>query len=611
MLKAISYKIAKWRLRQNSQRNFLIYCSVFVGFFGGLAAIALKFLVHTMENVSRNISSHLPFHIIYVFLPALGIFLTVAYQHLINKDAIQKGIGSILANIKKNRSNIRYNNIYSHLITSSLTVGFGGSSGLEAPIVSTGAAIGSNTGKFFNLSPYEKTVLIAAGASAGIAAVFNSPIAGVLFSLEILIAEITIPIFIPLLIASATGVVVSKLLYSNQLFHLVTEGWEVSALPFYILLGLFSGWVSVYISKVGAVLEKGILKKQNRYVRALVGGLLLGVMIMLFPPLFGEGYHYLQAILNGNINVLKAESLYASWFEHPTVMILFIAALVFMKIIAAGITIGSGGNGGSFAPTMFTGAFLGLFVAYTANQTGLVHLNTSNFVAVGMAGALSGVLHAPLTAIFLIAEITGGYVLFIPLMVVASISYIIARLFNPHNMYWHDLVHEKDIHPGQDYQMLSTLSLDSLINRQYVALNGDMRVKEFFKILTKSNANIFAVVNNAGALEGVIWLDMIRKDMFDANIPDDETIARIMVVPPAIIDYTQSVNTVMANFDKLDVWQLPVVKDGCFIGFVSKSTLLAKYREELIKQHHQSDLFSNTCSGQSESSTSCSNLSAW
>jgi CIC family chloride channel protein len=345
---------------------------------------------------------------------------------------------------------------------------------------------------------------------------------------------------------------------------------------------------------MGALLEKGILKKQNRYVRALAGGLFLGVMIMLFPPLFGEGYHYLQAILNGNIDVLKEESLYASWFEHPPVMILFIAALVFMKIIAAGITIGSGGNGGSFAPTMFTGAFLGLFVAYAANQTGLVHLNTSNFVAVGMAGALSGVLHAPLTAIFLIAEITGGYVLFIPLMVVASISYIIARLFNPHNMYWHDLVHEKDIHPGQDYQMLSTLTLDSLINRQYVALNGDMRVKEFFKLLTKSNANIFAVVNNEGALEGVIWLDLIRKDMFDANLPDDETIARIMVVPPAIIDYTHSVNAVMAKFDKLDVWQLPVIKNGRFIGFVSKSTLLAKYREELIKQHHQSDLFLNT-----------------
>ena len=245
MVTTIAYKIKKWRLRQNSQRNFLIYCSVFVGFFGGLAAVALKFLVHTMEEIGRNISSHLPYHIIYVFLPALGIFLTVAYQHLINRDKIQKGIGNILLNIKRNKGNIRYNNIYSHLVTSSLTVGFGGSSGLEAPIVSTGAAIGSNTGKFFNLTPYEKTVLIAAGASSGIAAVFKSPIAGVLFSLEILMGEMKIPTFIPLLIASATGVVVSKLLYSGQLFHLVTEGWVVSALPFYLLLGLFSGWIYV------------------------------------------------------------------------------------------------------------------------------------------------------------------------------------------------------------------------------------------------------------------------------------------------------------------------------------------------------------------------------
>ena len=241
MFKLLNYKITRWRLKRNGQHNFLIYCSVFVGFFGGLAAVALKFLVHFMEEVSRNISSHLPFHIIYVFLPALGILLTVTWQHLINRDLMQKGIGNILVNIKKNRSNIRTNNIYSHLVTSSLTVGFGGSSGLEAPIVCTGAAIGSGLGKFFNLSPYEKTVLLASGASAGIAAVFNSPIAGVLFALEILIGEITIPTFIPLLIASATGVVVSKVLYSGQLFHLVTEGWVISALPFYVILGVLSG----------------------------------------------------------------------------------------------------------------------------------------------------------------------------------------------------------------------------------------------------------------------------------------------------------------------------------------------------------------------------------
>jgi CIC family chloride channel protein len=593
MLNTISVRINKWRLRQNSQRNFLIYCSVFVGFFAGLAAIALKFLVHAMEEISRNISSHLPYHIIYVFLPALGIFLTVVYQHLINKDRIQKGIGNILVNIKRNRSNITYNNIYSHLITSSLTVGFGGSSGLEAPIVSTGAAIGSNTGRFFNLSPYEKTVLLAAGSSAGIAAVFNSPIAGVLFSLEILIGEITIPTFIPLLIASATGVVVSKLLYSGQLFHLVTEGWALSALPFYIVLGLFSGWISVYISKVGGFLEKGILKKQNRYVRALAGGLFLGLIIMIFPALFGEGYHYLQAILNGNVNSLKDESFFSSWLSHPVVMIVFIACMVFMKIITAGITIGAGGNGGTFAPTMFTGAFLGLFVAFSVNQTGLIHLSTSNFVAVGMAGALSGVLHAPLTAIFLIAEITGGYVLFIPLMIVASISYIIARLFNPHNMYWHDLVHEKNILPDQDYDMLNAIAITSVINKQFTGLSSKTKINDFFKLLSQTNANIFAVVDDKGILEGVIWLDQIRKQLFDMSTNDIDTVAEIMVVPPAIIDYEQTVSSVMELFDKLDVWQLPVTKDGFFIGFISKSALLTKYREEFIRQHREADLFSH------------------
>ena len=590
MLKSLSYKIARWRLKINSQRNFLMYCSVFVGFAGGLAAVALKFLVRFMEDVSRNISSHLPFHIIYVFLPALGIFLTVAWQHLINRDRIQKGIGNILVNIKKNRSNIRSNNIYSHLVTSSLTVGFGGSSGLEAPIVCTGAAIGSGVGKIFNLSPYEKTVLLAAGASAGIAAVFNSPIAGVLFSLEILIGEITIPTFIPLLIASATGVVVSKILYSGQLFHLVTEGWVISALPFYLILGVLSGYIAVYIAKVAGSLEKGILMKQNRYVRALGGGLMLGLIIMIFPALFGEGYHYLQEILNGNMEALKDESLFSGWLANPWIMLLFIAALVLMKIVAAGITIGAGGNGGTFAPTMFTGAFLGLFVAFAVNQTGLIHLNTSNFIAVGMAGALSGVLHAPLTAIFLIAEITGGYVLFIPLMLVSAISYVISRLYNKHNMYWHDLIHEKNINPGRDYGMLNAISLDTIINRDYAAINKQMPVADFYKILAGSRANIFAVLNNAGELEGVIWMDEIRRHLFTAA-EDENTVADIMVTPPAMIDYAEPVNNVIDLFDSLDVWQLPVIKDGLFIGFVSKSTLLSKYREVIIQQHNETDLF--------------------
>jgi CIC family chloride channel protein len=590
MLKNLLIKINGWRARQTTPRNFLIYCSVLVGLIGGLAAVALKYMVHMMEELSRNLASQVPYHYSFLFLPAIGILLTVIYQHVINRDHMQKGIGSILMNIKKNKANIPHNNAYAHLISSSLTVGFGGSSGLEAPIVCTGAAIGSNAGRFFNLTTYEKTVLLAAGAAAGIAAVFNSPIAGVLFALEILIGEITIPTFIPLLIASATGVVVGKLLHSGQLFHLVTEGWLLQALPFYAVLGILSGLVAVYITYVAERLEKGILMKHNRYVRAGAGGLLLGMLILLFPPLLGEGYHYLQAILNGNLEVLKEESLYADWLDQPWMMLLFIAALVLVKIVATGITLGAGGNGGTFAPTMFTGAFLGLLMAYGVNQTGLIHLNTSNFIAVGMAGALSGVLHAPLTAIFLIAEITGGYVLFIPLMIVSAISYIIARIYNPHNMYWHALIHEKDIHPDQDFGMLNNLSLDSLINRDFTALNRNMPVAEFYNILSAGNANIFAVLNGEGQLEGVIWMDEIRKQLFKTRNAD-AVVGDIMVTPPAIISYNQPVSSVMNVFDNLDVWQLPVVKGDKFVGFISKSAVLMQYRQVFIQQHKEADFF--------------------
>ena len=311
---------------------------------------------------------------------------------------------------------------------------------------------------------------------------------------------------------------------------------------------------------------------------------------MVFPQLFGEGYHYLTAILNGNIEVLKEETLFADWLSHPWIMLLFIAALVFMKIIAAGITIGAGGNGGTFAPTMFTGAFLGLLVAYGVNQTGLIHLNTSNFIAVGMAGALAGVLHAPLTAIFLIAEITGGYVLFIPLMIVSAISYIISRYSSPHNMYWSHLIHHNNIHPGQDYGMLNSITLDSIINRKYTAVDKSMTVTDFYKVLAKTDANIFPVLKDDGRLEGVVLIDDIRRRLFNKEIADN-LIADIMIVPPTVIDYEQPASSVMETFDAIDVWQLPVVKDEIFIGFISKSALLSKYRSVIIEQHKASDLF--------------------
>jgi CIC family chloride channel protein len=261
-----------------------------------------------------------------------------------------------------------------------------------------------------------------------------------------------------------------------------------------------------------------------------------------------------------------------------------------MKIVAAGITIGSGGNGGTFAPTMFTGAFLGLFVALAVNQTGLVHLTVSNFIAVGMAGALSGVMHAPLTAIFLIAEITGGYVLFIPLMIVSAISYVISRLYNPHNMYWQELIEHKNIRPDQDYYMLDAIALDSIINTSFTAITKETPIIDFYQLLSNSNANIFAVINKNKELEGVILMDQVRKQMFNQK-PVTGTVASIMTNPPAIIDYSQPVSDVMETFDALDIWQLPVIKHGEFIGFISKSALLSQYRDLMIKQHKETDLF--------------------
>jgi CIC family chloride channel protein len=589
MLKKVFTAINNWRLTRNGQKNFLLYASGVVGLIGGLAAVLLKFLVRLMEDVSVNISGHL-FHILYIFLPAVGILLSVAYQHLVNRDKMEKGIGSVLANIKTNRSNIAFNNIYSHLISSSLTVGFGGSSGLEAPIVCTGSAIGSYTGQFFRLSPFEKTVLLASGAAAGIAAVFNSPIAGVLFAIELLIGEISIPTFIPLLIASATGVVVSKVLYSRQLFHLVTEGWVVSAIPFYLLLGLLSGFVSVYIAKIGGSLEKGILKNYNRYVRAIMGGLMLGLLILVFPPLLGEGYRYIQEVLNGNIDALKEQSMFPDLLSHPIAMLVFIACLVLVKIVAAGITIGSGGNGGTFAPSMFTGAFLGLLVAFGINQTGLIHLNTSNFIAVGMAGAISGVMHAPLTAIFLIAEITGGYILFIPLMIVSAISYIISRAYNPHNMYWHHLIEERNIHPGADHSMFDGMRLHSLINTEFTAVPKSMPLNELFKIIAKTNATFFPVLSDGGKLEGIVLLDDVRKHMF-TDTANTLKVEDVMTIPRAIMQHNEPVSHVMDLFDTYTIWYLPIIKDEKFIGFISKATLFTRYREAIIKQHKEADIF--------------------
>ncbi|MBE7176727.1 MAG: chloride channel protein [Mucilaginibacter polytrichastri] len=572
------------------KRNFILLCSVVVGLLAGISAVLLKKLVEAMEHLSRYIAEYISGSYIFLFLPALGILLTVVYIRYINRNKIEKGIGKILLNINRRQSVIKLNNLWSHMISSSLTVGFGGSSGLEAPIVCMGAAVGSNTAKWLKFTVHERKILLASGSAAGIAAVFNSPIAGVLFAFEVLLGETSIPAFIPLLAASASATIVSKLSYSGQLFHLAASDWKFSALPFYVLLGLGGGLLSCYISYVARKLEHGIFASAPLLLRPLFGGAILGLMVFLFPPLLGEGYYYLQEVLSGHLQVLQQNNLFGAYMDQDWFIGLFILLIVLLKIVAAGITIGSGGNGGTFAPTMFTGGFLGLLVAFLANQTGWVQLSYSNFVAVGMAAVLSGVMHAPLTAIFLIAEISGGYALLIPLMIVSTCSYFMNKAFFHHNIYWHELIKGKQVVVDKDKEILEEISVKSLVNTNFEVIFGAQKMKDAIGRFAIKNASILPVVDAEHQLIGVLVPDDMRRYLLEEDLEGE--VQDYMSDVPGLIDVNDdSMESVMEQLDNLQVWTLPVVDEGRFIGFISKSSVFSVYRKVLQRKQAQLDIF--------------------
>jgi CIC family chloride channel protein len=477
--------------------------------------------------------------------------------------------------------------MYSHLFTSALTVGFGGSVGLEAPIVITGSATGSNIARLFKLNHREKVLMVACGASAGIAAIFNCPIAGVIFSFEVLLGEVRIPAFIPLIIASATATVVSKVLYGGQLFFLVTKGWEISALPFYMLLGIACGLISAYMINLNSHVESLFRSSKKTFQKALVGGLLLGLMIFLFPPLFGEGYSSIEQLLKGEPKELLDKSLFYG-LKSEWLFILYIALIILLKIIASSVTIGAGGNGGIFAPSLFTGALTGFFVSHSVNVTGLAKLNETNFVAVGMAGVLSGVVHAPLTAIFLIAEITGGYVLFVPLMLVSAIAYFIGKYFEPYSVYTKELAKKgKWSNHDKDFYILNQIKLNDLIEKDFTVVKKDYTLGQLIQVISNSKRNLFPVLDENGRLQGIILLDNIREIMFSRELYDSMRVADLMTHAPTVIDINESMKEVMRKFEYFEVWNLPVVKSGKYLGFVSKSRIFNLYRNHLVDQSQE------------------------
>lgn len=579
------FQFFKWRLKYISNRNFIIFLSVLVGIICALAAVMLKSMVHFIESYLQN-DLKFPYKAtLYFIFPVIGILLTVWFVRRFLEGHLGRGISPILFTIARKGSKVEQHKTWSHLVTSAITAGFGGSAGLEAPIVVSGSAIGSNVGQLLHLNYRERTLLLGCGAAAGIAAVFNCPIAGVIFAFEVLLEGFTIPAFIPLLISAATAAVMSRVLYSGQLFYLITSGYQMSSLPFYILLGILAGMVSAYMTRMTLRIEGRFETIKKDYPKALIGGSLLGLMILLMPALYGEGYITIQALFNGDHSYLTN-----TWLMHQFPDSIWIVlgsgfAIVMLKVIATSLTLGSGGNGGIFAPSLFTGSVLGYTLSFGMNQTDFVKLPTANFVACGMAGILSGVVHAPLTAIFLIAEITGGYSLFVPLMIVSALSYFIARIFEPYSVYTTRLANKGLwFQQNRDYGVLRSMRLRAYIRKMDERLEVQMNIDQLIEVVSHSHKDLFPVLGPDDRLLGIIYLDDIREILFHKEQYPDTSVKELMKKPRAVVDMRDSMPTVMERFETTHEDVLPVTDKGLFKGIILKADVFTGYRNNLIRQ---------------------------
>lgn len=585
MFNKLLNKILLWRSRNISNNTFLIASSIIVGLISSFAALLLKVSVHFLQSIPEYFKEQGTNNLWLFIFPIIGVLSAIVVVKFVFKDKLEKGLGKILYAISHKTSRIETSNTYSHLITSGITVGLGGSAGLEAPIAITGSAIGSNIAVLLNLGHKERALLLACGAASGIAAVFNSPIAGVIFSLEVLLVDFSIPSFIPLLISTATATIVSKTLYSGQLFYLISNQWYFHAIPYYILLGIICGLLSAYMKKTTLFIEGYFHEKKHLFYKRLFGLILLGALIFLIPPLFGDGYTSIEAILKGEYSEIFDNSILKHLSGNTWVLLLCTCGIIFFKVIASSLTIGIGGNGGIFAPSLYTGAFTGFGLSYFINLTGLGNLNVSNFIVVGMAGILSGVVHAPLTAIFLIAEITGGYVLFVPLMIVSAMAYFITRIFEPHSVYTKKLA-EMGFLPSndKDENVLTSLKLEDLIEKNYVVLRPEDSLSNLISAFTESTKSVFPVIGNNSELIGVVFLDKVKNLLFKKELYEKIKIGTL-TEKITTIDINEKMNSVMVKFEQTNLWTIPVIENKKYIGFISRSNILTYYRRTLKKSN--------------------------
>lgn len=588
MLKKIILKIEgtiAWSRSKLGDKQFIFLSAVLVGISAALAVILLKAFAHGVFTFATYVSRILKLGFLNSFLPIIGILLTVFVVKKFLSGTIQKGTSQILYAVAKKASIIPRKQMYAQIITSSLTVGMGGSAGLESPIVITGAAFGSNFAQKYRLNYKDRTLLIGCGVAAGIAAAFNAPIAGVLFAIEVLLVDVSIAAFTPIMIAAATGALVSVIVLDENILlsFKQQENLNYHNVPYYILLGVFTGLVSIYYSRNFQRVEHFFSRlKLGPYKKALFGSTLLAILIYVFPTLFGEGYESIRILSESDPGQLLEDTLFSGFRNNSWALLLFVGCTMLLKAFASGLTIGSGGNGGNFAPSLFLGSYVGFFFSKLINLIGLAKLPISNFTLVGMAGILSGLFHAPLTAIFLIAEITGGYNLMIPLMIVSSISFAISKRFEKHSMDVKNLAKKGHAFTSnKDANVLSTLDMNSVIQTDYLTVSPEENLDKLVDLISNSTQVVFAVVNIENELVGVVYFNDIKEIIFNSYRVKYTQIKEIMTAPKQIITLDDSMEMVMDKFEQTKVAFLPVLKNDKYYGFISKSLALEAYRTKL------------------------------
>ena len=578
-------QVILWREKHISERYFILLLSLSIGVTMALLAALLKFIIHHIESfVLMHIEQR---SYLYLVFPALGILLSLLFVRYIVRDDISHGVTKVLSSISQRKSRIKPHNTWSSLLASALTISFGGSVGAESPIVMTGAAIGSNFGRLFRLEQRNLMLLIGCGVAGALGGIFKAPISGLVFVIEVLLLDLTMASVLPLLVSSVSAAAVAYVLSGKEnLFLFVqTDPYYIERIPLMLLLGVVCGLISLYFSKTMFYVEGEFKKLKSQRTRYLISAAVLSLLIFLFPPLYGEGYDSVNILLDGQYTQLLDGSIFEAFSSSYWVVFAFFLLTVLFKVFASVATNSGGGCGGLFAPTLFVGGLTGFLFSYLVNyfSSMRVFISPKNYILLGMAGLMAGVMHAPLTGVFLIAELSGGYNLFLPLMLVSLTSFATIRIFMPHSIYSLRLAEQGKLLTHQkDTAVLTLMNLENVLEHDFEVVHPDMTLGEMVKVISVSHRNSFPVVNTSGILVGIVELDNVRNIMFRPELYDRYRVRRIMVAPEVKIRASMPMTEVMRLFDETKEWKMPVVDDeGRYLGFISKSAIFNNYREVL------------------------------